>query len=55
MRRDGSPYMPGDWISDSKLAATLQRLADDPSCVGSFYNGSLAQDIVHDIAKAGEK
>ena len=33
-----------------KLANTLQKIAEDPF---TFYNGSLANDIVNDIAEEG--
>ena len=33
-----------------KFARTLERIRDDP---GSFYNGSLAQDIVKDVQEGG--
>jgi len=44
-------YQAGDMIRYPKLGATLQRIADDPH---TFYNGSLAADIVLDIQERGE-
>ena len=40
-------------MTDPKLAATLQTIADDPNYVDRFYSGDLASDIVADIAAAG--
>ncbi|WAR27556.1 GGT1-like protein [Mya arenaria] len=40
----------GDTIKMPKLAATLEKIAADPF---TFYNGSLAQDIVDDITEQG--
>ena len=41
----------GDTLKCPKLAVTYERIAVDPH---TFYNGSLADDIVADIAEAGE-
>lgn len=35
-----------------KLADTFEKIADDPH---TFYNGSLADDIVADIREAGKQ
>ena len=43
-------YQAGDMIRYPKLGATLQRIADDPH---TFYNGSLAADIVLHIQERG--
>ncbi len=43
-----SLFAEGDVMRCGKLAVTLQRIADDP---GTFYNGSLAQDVIADIAE----
>lgn len=41
----------GSKIQLPTLAKTFQRIADDPL---SFYNGSLAEDIVADIQDEGQ-
>ena len=50
MKKDGSLIQEGDLLKNPKLAATLRRIADDPT---TYYNGSLARDIVDDIAEYG--
>ena len=50
MKDDGSLIKEGDLLVNTKLGATLQIIADEP---WSYYNGSLAQDIVDDIAERG--
>ena len=40
----------GTVLKMPKFAKTLEKIRDDP---GSFYNGSLAQDIVKDIQDGG--
>jgi len=50
VKKNGEVVEEGDIIKDLNLARTLQRIAIDPF---TFYNGSLAKDIVADIADAG--
>ena len=50
MKRNGMPHNEGDIIRRPKLAKTLKVIAADPM---SFYNGSLADDIIADIQEAG--
>ena len=47
---EGNIKTEGEILINTKLANSLQRIADDPS---SFYDGSLASDIVADIAEYG--
>ena len=47
---DGSLKKKGDVLKNPKIADTLERIADDPF---TFYNGSLAEDIVEDIKEQG--
>ena len=49
-KEDGSLLKEGDILKMPKLANTLQKIAEDPF---TFYNGSLANDIVNDIAEEG--
>lgn len=51
MKPNGQLYEPGDVLRRPKLALTLRRIANDPF---SFYNGSLADDIVADIQYSGK-
>ena len=51
IKDNGEPYKVGDIMTDPKLGHTLQQVADGPNV---FYTGSLMQDIVNDIADAGE-
>ncbi|XP_048747538.2 glutathione hydrolase 1 proenzyme-like [Ostrea edulis] len=46
----GRPYKENEKIKMPKLADTFEKIADDPH---TFYNGSLADDIVADIREAG--
>uniref|UniRef100_A0A1I8G9W0 Gamma-glutamyltranspeptidase 1 n=1 Tax=Macrostomum lignano TaxID=282301 RepID=A0A1I8G9W0_9PLAT len=46
----GNPYQEGDLLVDNKLADTLEKIANDPS---TFYNGSLAKDILQEVLAAG--
>ena len=50
LKPDGTPYKEGDILKRPKLARTLKVIAADPM---SFYNGSLADDVVADIQEAG--
>ena len=50
MKKDGSLIQEGDLLKNPKLARTFRRIADDPM---SYYNGSLAREIVEDIAEYG--
>ena len=50
MREDGEVIQEGDIIKDPTLARTFEKIANDPF---TFYNGTLAQDIVEDITEAG--
>jgi len=50
LKPDGKLVKAGDIVKDPKLAQTLRRIAADPF---TFYNGSLAQDIVDDINEYG--
>ncbi|XP_005105284.1 glutathione hydrolase 1 proenzyme [Aplysia californica] len=47
---DGSPKAAGSLIKFPELARTFRTIADDPL---SFYNGTLAADIVSDITDEG--
>jgi len=49
-KEDGTIRREGDIVHNLKLGNTLRRIAADPY---AFYNGSLAQDIVEDIAELG--
>ncbi|ELT90576.1 hypothetical protein CAPTEDRAFT_2729 [Capitella teleta] len=48
IKEDGELIQEGDIITNEKLGQTMRRIAQDPM---SFYTGSLAQDIVDDIAE----
>lgn len=50
MKEDDELVQEGDIIVNMKLGQTLRRIAADPF---TFYTGSLAQDIVDDIAEYG--
>jgi gamma-glutamyltranspeptidase/glutathione hydrolase/leukotriene-C4 hydrolase len=50
VKSDGTLVKQGDLLLNPKLGQTLRRIAEDPN---TFYNGSLAQDIVDDIADYG--
>ena len=52
MKPDGTLYVEGDIMKRQKLAVTFRRIAEDPF---TFYNGSLAQDIVADIQERGKQ
>ena len=49
--RNGELLKEGDIIKRPKMAKTLRRIAEDEF---TFYNGSLALDIVKDIAEYGK-
>jgi len=50
VKENGSLIQEGDLLKNPKLARTLQRIAADPM---TYYNGSMAQEIVDDIADYG--
>lgn len=50
LKPDGTLMKEGDLLRNPKLGQTLRRIAANPDV---FYNGSLAQDIVDDIAEYG--
>lgn len=47
---DGAPHAPGDVVVQKDLAATLRRIAKDPT---DFYTGVTARAIVKDMAAHG--
>ena len=49
-QRDGNFYKPGDRMVQPELAATLKRIAADPT---TFYKGSMAAEIAASIQKGG--
>ncbi|HEY0796790.1 MAG TPA: gamma-glutamyltransferase, partial [Acidisarcina sp.] len=49
-QRDGRFYKAGERFKQPQLAATLQRIADDPE---DFYHGKLAGEIAETIQKDG--
>jgi gamma-glutamyltranspeptidase/glutathione hydrolase len=49
-QRDGNFYKPGDRMIQPELAATLKRIAADPT---TFYKGSMADEIAASIQKGG--
>ena len=51
MKGDGQFVQVGDVILNTKLGTTLRRIAADPM---TFYNGSLASDIIADLADYGK-
>ena len=48
--KNGAPRKQGDIITDPVFAKTLQEISEDPY---SFYNGSIAKDMVKDIQGRG--
>ena len=52
VKKDGSLIQEGDLLKNPKLALTFYRIAEDPM---SYYKGSLARDIVDDIADYGKR
>ena len=50
VKPDDTLYEKGDIMKRPTLAATFRRIAEDPF---TFYNGSLAYDIVADIQERG--
>ena len=48
MDENGQIKNEGDIIIDEKFAATLERIANDPS-KDTFYSGELADDIELDL------
>ena len=51
LKPDGTYVKKGDMVKLPKLADTLERIANEGAY--TFYNGSLAQDIVDDIRDIG--
>ena len=49
-QRDGNFYKPGDLMLQPELAATLKRIAADPT---TFYKGSMAAEIAASVQKGG--
>ena len=49
-KENGLFYGTGDKIKNTKLAETLEKIKANPD---EFYNGVLANEIVHDINEAG--
>jgi len=52
VKKDGSLIQEGDLLKNPKLARTFRRIADDPM---TYYRGSMAREIVDDIADYGTK
>jgi len=50
VKEDGSLIQEGDLLKNPKLARTFRRIAQDPM---TYYNGSLAREIVDDISDYG--
>jgi gamma-glutamyltranspeptidase/glutathione hydrolase/leukotriene-C4 hydrolase len=50
IKEDGTLITEGDLLKNPKLAITLSRIAADPH---TFYNGTLADDIVADLSDYG--
>lgn len=50
MKGDGTLIQEGDLLVNAKLGTTLRRIADDPM---TYYNGTLADDIVADLLEYG--
>ena len=50
VKPNGSLYQEGDLLKNPKLASTLRRIAVDPF---TYYNGSLAADIIQDLREYG--
>jgi len=50
VKKNGLLVQEGDLLKNPKLARTFRRIADDPM---SYYEGSLARDIVDDITDYG--
>lgn len=50
VKEDGTLVQEGDLLKNPKLGATLRAIAADPF---TFYNGSLAADIVQDLSEYG--
>lgn len=48
--KNGSLVDLGDMLYNKRLANTLRRIAENPH---TFYNGSLAEEIVKDIQNVG--
>ena len=51
MRPDGSLKKKGDMLKLSKMADSLEKIANKPE---SFYSGPFAQDIADDIKDASK-
>jgi gamma-glutamyltranspeptidase / glutathione hydrolase / leukotriene-C4 hydrolase len=50
VKEDGTLVQEGDLLKNPKLGATLRAIAEDPF---TFYNGTLAADIVQDLSEYG--
>jgi len=50
VKENGSLVQEGDLLKNPKLARTFRRIAEDPM---TYYNGSLAREIVDDITDYG--
>ena len=48
----GLPLMKGDLVHRPELTATLQRIAEYEA--DTYYNGSLAEDVVADLRECGK-
>ncbi len=49
-QRDGNPYRAGETFVQPELAATLERIANDPA---EFYSGRMAHQIADDMQAGG--
>ena len=49
-QRDGNLYKAGESFVQPELAATLERIADDPA---EFYHGRMAQQIADEMQRGG--
>lgn len=49
-QRDGNPYKVGETFVQPELAATLERIANDPA---EFYHGRMAQQIADEMQSGG--
>lgn len=47
---DGSPKTEGEIITDPTFARTLEKISVDPY---SFYNGTIAQEMISDLQRRG--
>ncbi len=49
-QRDGNLYKAGEVFKQPELAATLERISEDPD---DFYHGQMAKELVADLQKGG--